>query len=54
MFVRKRNPTLKSGNRLIDCDRCGYTIHTGDVVYQNGLRLDKSCADKLDNQVGRI
>ena len=53
-FVRKRNPVRKSGNRLMDCDRCGYTIHEGDAVHQNGLRLDKSCKDKLDNQTGKI
>ena len=53
MFVRKRNPVITWGNRLIDCDRCGFTIHERDATLQNGLRLDKACVDKLDNQSPR-
>ena len=53
MFTRKRNPIIRTGNRLIECDRCGYVIHLRDAVFQNGLRLDKACVDRLDNQVSR-
>ncbi len=52
-FVRKRNPPLKYRNRLIECDRCGYAVHLFDTIIQNGLRLDKACADLLDNQSPR-
>lgn len=52
-FVRRRNPNLEPMNRLIDCDRCGFTIHLRDAIFQNGLRLDKACVDKLDNQSPR-
>ena len=52
-FVRRRNPHIEMGNRLIDCDRCGFTIHLHDAIFQQGLRLDKACADKLDNQSPR-
>ena len=52
-FVRKRNPVILPGNTLIACDRCGFTLHERDAIRQNGLRLDKRCVDKLDNQVPR-
>lgn len=52
-FARKRNPHIQFRNRLVDCDRCGYTIHLADSKLQNGLRLDEACADLQDNQLPR-
>lgn len=49
-FVRRRNPTMETGNKLVDCDRCGFTSHIKDTRVQKGLRLDEACFDELDNQ----
>ena len=43
-----RNNRIQYGNRLFDCDRCGFTHHLRDTIVQNGIRIGKdSCKDEI-------